>query len=185
MTRQCRSCGQEKELQRGIFGWARGRWRPHCLECLGQRQRRWRAANPDRVREHNRATRSRRSADAKYRDNRRRRDREAYQRDPVFWRAKGRERYRKNPSIWVSNALRARYGITLDEYRTICELQNGVCAICGQPPRGKRRLCVDHDHKTRRVRGLLCHYCNRALGFLNDDPARLEKALAYLRMGTH
>lgn len=60
--------------------------------------------------------------------------------------------------------------------------QGGLCAICRQPERTARNqvLAVDHDHSTGEVRGLLCSHCNRAVGLLADDPARLIRALAYL-----
>lgn len=55
-------------------------------------------------------------------------------------------------------------GFTLEDYGRLFRAQGGVCAInaCGGKP-GKRRLHVDHDHKTGRVRGLLCHRHNRLL----------------------
>jgi Recombination endonuclease VII len=53
-------------------------------------------------------------------------------------------------------------GVTDSDYAALLALQGGGCAICGNPPK-TRRLDVDHDHKTGRVRGLLCHRCNRAL----------------------
>lgn len=83
---------------------------------------------------------------------------------------------------WRNN-IKARYGLTLEEFEEILELQGGVCAICKQPEkdRYKRRLCVDHDHETGKVRGLLCHMCNTALGKFSDDPDRLDAAAAYLR----
>lgn len=65
--------------------------------------------------------------------------------------------------------------------------QNDLCAICGRPERsmlkGKvRRLAVDHDHKSSKVRGLLCADCNRALGLFQDDPDRLRMAAEYLEV---
>jgi hypothetical protein len=51
------------------------------------------------------------------------------------------------------------------------------CAICGSMT---RRLCIDHDHETGEFRGALCHRCNSAIGFLDDDPALLRKATTYL-----
>jgi hypothetical protein len=56
----------------------------------------------------------------------------------------------------------AQLGITDDDYEALLAAQGGGCAICGNPPK-TRRLHVDHDHKTGKVRGLLCHRCNRAL----------------------
>lgn len=60
--------------------------------------------------------------------------------------------------------------------------QDGRCAICRHEFRtGTRRgVHVDHDHETRRVRGLLCGPCNTALGGLKDDPSRLAAAARYL-----
>lgn len=55
--------------------------------------------------------------------------------------------------------------------------QNNRCAIC---LRDKVRLGVDHDHSTGRVRGLLCHKCNAAIGLLEDSRFRLKSALKYL-----
>lgn len=59
--------------------------------------------------------------------------------------------------------------------------QGGVCRICANKPPNGKRLCVDHDHETGAVRGLLCQKCNTAIGMLNDDPALVERALDYLR----
>jgi hypothetical protein len=56
----------------------------------------------------------------------------------------------------------AQLGVTDAEYDRLLAAQGGGCAICGNPPKS-RRLDADHDHKTGRVRGLLCHRCNRAL----------------------
>lgn len=57
---------------------------------------------------------------------------------------------------------RAQLGVTLEQYDTLLAAQGGGCAICGNPPK-TRRLATDHDHATGKVRGLLCHRCNRAL----------------------
>jgi hypothetical protein len=83
-----------------------------------------------------------------------------------------------------SRALQRIYGITLDEYDTLLERQSGRCAICGttEPGRGQhpRSFSVDHNHRTGRVRGLLCHLCNTGIGALDDDPVRLRLAANYL-----
>ena len=85
--------------------------------------------------------------------------------------------------------LQYRYGITLEEYNTILEEQNGECAVCGtddpkgrQSGRGKvKGFYVDHNHETGEIRGLLCNNCNRSIGLFNDAPSILEKAVLYLR----
>lgn len=56
------------------------------------------------------------------------------------------------------------------------EEQNGLCAICHEAP----VEAVDHNHTTGEVRGLLCHMCNRGIGFLGDSPKRLAAAYKYL-----
>lgn len=57
--------------------------------------------------------------------------------------------------------------------------QGGTCAICGEPP-CKKRLHIDHDHKTNKIRGLLCFRCNFAVGFFRDDPDVMFAAAEYV-----
>ena len=70
-----------------------------------------------------------------------------------------------------NNDLKLKYDITLDNYNQILKKQNGVCAMCKTLPIEKHHrskkylpLAVDHDHKTGKIRGLLCRRCNQALG---------------------
>ena len=91
----------------------------------------------------------------------------------------------------VSTAyLRRCYGITLRDYEELLKIQNHRCAICDgegfamDVNRHKVKLVVDHDHATGRVRGLLCHNCNRALGLLQDSAQNLEAAITYLEGAT-
>lgn len=73
------------------------------------------------------------------------------------------------------------YGISGDEYEALLLAQGGGCAICGKSQgTEKNRLAVDHDHVTDRVRGLLCHRCNRALGAFGDSIDGIRRVLAYL-----
>jgi hypothetical protein len=76
--------------------------------------------------------------------------------------------------------LRTQYGMTESDYEQMYREQEGLCAIC-KNPRRRRRLFVDHDHQTGRVRGLLCPTCNGGLGKLGDSEEGLLRALAYLR----
>lgn len=71
------------------------------------------------------------------------------------------------------------YGITDAEYVAILEHQGGHCAVCGKARGITRRLCVDHDHQTGAVRGLLCDPCNRiVIGRYSIEA--LSRAIAYL-----
>jgi hypothetical protein len=75
------------------------------------------------------------------------------------------------------------YDISPVEYGILFAQQNGVCAICREPGRTAYRskdLCVDHDHKTGRVRALLCGGCNSAIGFLRESPLLARAAATYL-----
>ncbi|GAA3729966.1 hypothetical protein GCM10022239_03230 [Leifsonia bigeumensis] len=77
--------------------------------------------------------------------------------------------------------LKAKFGITIEEYERMLAMQDGRCRICGTLPAEKRRLAVDHDHATGEIRGLLCSHCNTALGFMGDDVTRLSAAIGYLK----
>ncbi len=94
-----------------------------------------------------------------------------------------RRRRRQDPIVkereWVTY-LRRKYGLSIAEYSALLAVQSGLCAICENPPADGRRLHVDHDHETGRVRGLLCFTCNNALGDFEDDPGRLRSAIGYL-----
>ena len=74
-----------------------------------------------------------------------------------------------------------RYGISVDEYQKMFDRQDGLCAICNNPPTQGRgqRLSVDHCHETKELRGLLCHACNTSLGGFKDNPDLLRKAANY------
>lgn len=73
------------------------------------------------------------------------------------------------------------YGLTPEDYDKLLASQNGVCAICGaKEALNGYKLYVDHDHATGKVRGLLCHHCNIALGALRDNPTLLRKAAKYI-----
>ena len=74
-----------------------------------------------------------------------------------------------------------KYGLEPEQYKEMHKAQQGKCAICKEEPKTKRGLHVDHDHETGKVRGLLCHGCNVALGSFKEDVTLLNKAIEYLR----
>jgi hypothetical protein len=117
------------------------------------KQRKWRQANPDKVK-------------------------------AQTLRASGyqREHYLANKEYHVDRGLKANYGISLTEYNELLQKQNDKCAICQRDSSlFKKKLAVDHCHKTNKIRGLLCKDCNIGLGMFFDETDRMEKAINYLR----
>lgn len=73
------------------------------------------------------------------------------------------------------------YNVTKEFLIELYNSQEGKCAICGQKPSTKRGLHIDHCHTTGKVRGLLCHGCNTAIGLLKEDTELMTKAINYLK----
>jgi hypothetical protein len=96
-------------------------------------------------------------------------------------RTRHRDWRRARPEYRKWEHLR-RYGITQEFYEELLAEQGGRCEICGTTDPGERRtlFCVDHDHETGKIRGLLCARCNKGLGAFGDDPARVAAAASYL-----
>lgn len=100
--------------------------------------------------------------------------------------ARYRSEYVKRPDYkerMRAHAFKLHHGVTREEADRMIRAQGGRCAICGELPQGRghcSRLHVDHCAETGRVRGMLCQACNRGLGFLRHNPARLRAAAAYL-----
>ena len=76
--------------------------------------------------------------------------------------------------------MKNRYGVTLEQYDKMFEGQNGVCAICGGINKSDRRLAIDHNHETGKIRGLLCSNCNTGIGMLKENINILCSAISYL-----
>lgn len=83
--------------------------------------------------------------------------------------------------------LIANYGLDLIAWEALFAKQKGVCAICEQPEikfnnkSGRtQKLCVDHNHETNIVRGLLCNRCNRVLGLVKEDSGILNRMIQYV-----
>lgn len=93
-----------------------------------------------------------------------------------------RARRKSRSTITWSQRIWETYGINEEEYWEIYEHQDGYCFICRRANGRRKRLSVDHCHKTGTVRGLLCSACNRyVLGHLRDEPEALERGAEYLR----
>ncbi len=123
--------------------------------------------------------------------------------NPERWRAikkkaaaKRRVKAQAERRLWAARypererALRERrnlrfYGMTPADYALMLKAQNDKCAICGRLNGSqKRRLCVDHHHGSKLVRGLLCGSCNTGIGLLQEQPNLLRAAANYLERHT-
>ena len=182
----CVACAQTKpdiEFCWRIKGVKR---RGRCLECEAARNR-------ERYREQEGRYHKERAKLPEVRA----RKKERYQervKDPEYRaaiRQYHRDRY-KDPvrrKTHLNHVLKSKYGVDAEYYDDLLEGQRGVCAICKSPGveinttsgRAQLRLCVDHDHRTGMIRGLLCTQCNRAIGLLKDSVEVLEAAIGYLR----
>ncbi|KKK77559.1 hypothetical protein LCGC14_2852360, partial [marine sediment metagenome] len=92
-----------------------------------------------------------------------------------YYEKKGGSKFRAETNLF------RLYGVTPEQFDNLYVEQEGCCAICGKhQSEFKRALDVDHDHKTKVIRGLLCSNCNIAIGKLKDNPVLLRKAADYL-----
>lgn len=103
------------------------------------------------------------------------------QRSKSYYHAHRHEQYlahrrwvEQNPHIVKAHKAQSAYGIKADEYE---RLMSQSCAVCGST----ESLCIDHNHTTGLVRGVLCDACNKAIGFMSDNPTRLAAAARYLK----
>ena len=85
----------------------------------------------------------------------------------------------RNRRIWIERI----YGKSLEEIENIKQEQQNCCALCGDllDEKDNQKVHIDHDHKTGKVRGILCRWCNTGLGQFRDSIERLGKAIAYLQ----
>lgn len=103
------------------------------------------------------------------------------------YKAKCKECKRKDylnrycPAKQRAKALKQKYGITTEQYEKMLAAQHQGCKICGiSSEEHGRFLSVDHCHTTGKIRGLLCHSCNTAIGLLKENLGNFRKAMQYL-----
>lgn len=122
----------------------------------------WRASHVERVREINNKAEKKRRADPEYRQ---------YKLD---WQ-------RANPEKRSEHGRKYYYNITNAQFVALFDAQDRRCAICKtDAPQSKKPWHLDHDHETGRLRGILCHFCNCAIGWADDDATIPRSAAEYL-----
>ena len=89
------------------------------------------------------------------------------------WSAKNRKKLQ-------GYKLKYKFGITASQRNKMIHEQNGLCAICDEDLSTSFRVSVDHNHKTGKVRGILCNNCNLGLGIFRDSIELIQKAQTYL-----
>lgn len=140
-----------------------------CRSCRNIKAREWQRRNKGKAKDYYLRTREQRLTARRI----------YYQKNKKYLALMELKRFESNPERKLQKQLRARYKINVSDYKTLLEKQNNLCAICFTPPKGTR-LSVDHCHKTKRVRGLLCRKCNAAIGLLNEDKGNIQRAMQYL-----
>jgi hypothetical protein len=99
------------------------------------------------------------------------------------WSAQNRDKVKQHWERWN---LKATYGLTVEERDRLFEAQGRCCAICRKVDPGSRGWCVDHDHQTKKVRGILCMQCNTLLGQNGDNIENIsktyERQITYLKL---
>lgn len=149
--KRCSDCGEEKSYTEFYrAGTTLDGYRGVCKGCELAELRAFSRNNREHL---NRQRRERYANDTDHRDS---------------YRAYNRARFRQY-----------KYGITYEEFHAMIDAQDNVCSIC-KKSNGRQVLYVDHDHKTGRIRGLLCHTCNTFLGRIDDSIETLEYMIEYL-----
>jgi len=152
--KKCSKCGETKPESAFSVN------QSQCKSCRSATQRAWRERNPGREDESNRKWREKNSDRLK---------------------SKATKWQKENPTKVIETSWRSG-GIDLswEGYLMLLEQQEFSCAICGEKHTEGKKLQVDHCHSTGKIRGLLCHRCNKGLGFFRDSADSLNRAIDYL-----
>lgn len=98
---------------------------------------------------------------------------------PEYIKRKNKEFDARNPTYKLDRSRLVKFGLSVDELQKLRDSQNGVCAGC-MTDLSTAKECVDHSHKTGKVRGLLCNSCNVSIGRLREDAQTLRRLANYL-----
>jgi hypothetical protein len=138
----------------------------------------WRERNPDKLKKYDKdyyaANRDRILSKNRSWENAHRAERNEY----------ARTKYRENAPLRRLQAASRKYGIALNDLAALRDAQFNRCEICSVEFDTRTSPCVDHDHDTGKVRGLLCKHCNFAIGHLHNSPRNAMSAAVYLRATT-
>lgn len=136
----------------------------YCKKCISIISKEWRQDNPEKAKEH-RKKYATESSDKIKETNKK-------------WMSRNMDKIK-------STKLKKAYGITIEQYKEMLHNQNNSCHICSRSQLDlTKSLAVDHNHKTGKVRGLLCSDCNIGLGCFKDNLKFLEIAISYIKLNS-
>lgn len=174
---RCGTCGEWKP-QDAYAPAVYRRGHGTCRPCKNAQNRDYERRHAEKV------AADRRAWNEKNREKVRARNLASYHRYAETRRARAREVYRADPGTRAAkhaDHVARKYGISRVQYDALLLAQGGACALCARPPGASRRLAVDHDHETGRIRGLLCTQCNTAIGRFGDTAEGVQRVLDYLK----
>lgn len=144
---------KSKRLSQGRRSW--------CKLCERDLHKEWVEVNPEKIA----------AIDKRYK-----------QKNPGKQNAKHKKWLKQHPEVVNARRIKKRYGLSMDQYRSLFAFQNNCCAICKRnKDEFELGLHVDHNHNTEQVRGLLCPPCNQALGLFKDSVDSLRLAISYIQ----
>jgi hypothetical protein len=157
---------------------------PYCKNCRKEKTAKWRGENPKRAAEYHKRWRAKQPKQPK-----KIRQPKPKLPKPVRTPKPKPIKSPKSPKIKLSpdeikrqvrhSQIKKVFGISLVEYEQRRTKANGRCAVCGTET---KKLHLDHDHATGKLRDFLCHRCNLALGLVNDNISRLSSLIDYLKL---
>jgi formylmethanofuran dehydrogenase subunit E len=188
-NKKCSRCHIVKDIE--AFGHDAGRsdgYRYWCKECTNNNSKIYYAANRElkarKSREYREKNKEKINAWVKeYRKNNKdilsKRGKKNYQKTK-----EDKQKYYESKRDVIRNKnIFRNYGITIEQKTQMIIDQNNCCAICGEQLSNSRFTHIDHDHKTNKVRGILCANCNSGIGMFKDNVNKLKRAIVYLERG--
>jgi hypothetical protein len=168
-AKTCSGCKSDLPLSSFSFNKNKAGGRDiYCRTCKSNQNKRWRVENPE------------------YIDKNRKRDNERSQKwgkaNPDRVSAAQKKYCKNNPRKMLAKHLKRKFAMDVEVYEKLLEVQNNTCKICGCVFLGRKinGPCVDHDHCTGKVRGLLCRLCNSGLGGFRDNIGIILRCIDYL-----
>jgi hypothetical protein len=167
----CTKCNITKNLECFSIK-EKGRYRGECKQCYNEYKKQYYLKNKEKIKKANAKYALKNQEKSKYWKS------VHYQRNKNKIIHRASEWNKNNRKIINKRKQVAKYNISIIEFDQMLYKQNNKCAICQHE--FKDTPCVDHNHNTGKVRGLLCRKCNLGIGFLKDNETMLHNAVKYL-----